>query len=427
MTTLSRRHLLGLAAAGAVSTGTLAACSSGAGGSDSLPSELTVQIWDPNQQAGVQAAVDGYATTDGASPVRVDLIPEDQYYTKLDASLGAGAGPDVMWQSSKAPDYIAGGALEPLDDYIAEAGIDMTQYATEIAELYNIDGKQYGIPKDMDAWVVVYNAALFAEHGVAEPSPEWTWEDMLATAQQLLDASGQQGSVLYFSNSLVNGFSDIVHQLGGSLVSEDGTQATVDSEQGREAFARLFELVDKGYAPDLSQKADFDSLTALISGSLFMSTVPSWDIVAISGSGAEKDTFKAVRMPSINGDYRANTNGLSYTLNAASKQKDAAFGLIEHLASLEGATQHAEAGAGLPAIAAAPDPWFTANENIGNIDAVRDAAQNVYLRTSTRVPASRPGISEAQTNVMPRIWAKEITVDEGLAEIQETIQGALDR
>ena len=38
-----------------------------------------------------------------------------------DTSLGAGAGPDVMWQSSKAPGYVAGGALEPLDEYIAKA------------------------------------------------------------------------------------------------------------------------------------------------------------------------------------------------------------------------------------------------------------------------------------------------------------------
>lgn len=426
MSSPSRRRFLTLSAAGALgvgAAGTLAACG---GRSASTSDELTVQIWDPNQKAGVQAALDAFVASDAGTPVRLDLIPEDQYYTKLDASLGAGAGPDVMWQSSKTPGYVAGGALEPLDEYIAKAGIDMSAYIPTITSLYSVDGHQYGIPKDVDTWVVVYNARLFAEHGVSEPSSEWTWEEMLELSQQLLDASGRTGAIGSFRTSLNSSVSDIAHQLGGSLVSEDGTTATLTSEPVVQSVQSLLDLVDSGFAPDLSQKADYDSLSALLAGNLFFAVVPSWDITAVASASEGPDHFKVVRPPSVNGSFVSNTNGLAYTLNAHSVRKDEAFALIRSLTSVEGASAHAGAGAGLPAIAAAQDAWFEANSSIGTIEAVRAAAENVYLRTTTRVPKARPGMDQIETIVMPQMWAGSLSVEDALEQANELMQEALD-
>jgi multiple sugar transport system substrate-binding protein len=426
MTTLSRRRFLTLSAAGALgvgAAGTLAACG---GRSASASGELTVQIWDPNQEAGVRAAIDAFAASDAGVPTRLDLIPEGQYYTKLDASLGAGAGPDVMWQSSKVPDYVAGGALEPLDDYITDAGIDMSAYIPAITSLYNIDGHQYGIPKDVDTFVVIYNARLFAEHGVAEPSPEWTWEEMLDVSQQLLDASGWTGAIGSFRTDLNASISDIAQQLGGGLVSEDGKTATLATEPVEEAVQRLLDLVEAGFAPDLSQKADYDALSSLIAGNLFFAVIPSWDLTAVAGASEGPDHFKAVRLPSVDGSFVSNTNGLAYTLNAHSQRKDEAFALIRSLTSVEGASAHAAAGAGLPAIPAAQDAWFEANSSIGRIETVREAAGNLYLRTTTRVPKSRPGMDKIETIVMPPMWAGTLPVADALEQANTMMQEALD-
>ncbi|MDO5676468.1 MAG: sugar ABC transporter substrate-binding protein [Propionibacteriaceae bacterium] len=416
------RALVALTAAGALMLG---ACGSenapgeaAAGG----PANLSVMIWDAAQQGGVQNAIDGFMAANPDYKVTLELVPSDQYYTKLDASLGAQSGPDVMWQSSKAIDYVEGGALEPLDDYIAAANLDMGQYDETITGLYNFDGKQYGVPKDMDTWLFLYNAGMFAELGVEEPAADWTWEDMVAKAEELKEKSGKAEAAVYYNNSMWNGVSTLVEQLGGHVVSEDGKTATLDSPEGIQAFTMLMELVDKGLAPDTSKRADFDPLTSLMSGNLAMSAIPSWFVSAVAQADGE---FKAVRFPSVNGSYVTDSNGLSYVMNTYSKNKDAAWKLIEYLTSEEGAKLHAEGGAALPAIKGAQAGWIEANKAIGNIEVVEDAAANIFLRPSTAHPAARPGVDKANKTVIPQIWSKQISIEDGVKQINDLIQAEL--
>ncbi|WP_304650881.1 ABC transporter substrate-binding protein [Tessaracoccus sp. OS52] len=425
MPVVSRRRLFSLAAAAGAASA-LAACSPEASKApDAASAALIVQIWDAVQKGGVQAAIDGFAKN-SSSTVRLDVLPEDQYYQSLDASLGAGKGPDVMWQSSKAIEYVQGGAIEPLDERIAEAGIDLSQYAPQITSLYNFDGKQYGIPKDMDAWVMVYNPAILDKHGVSAPSPEWTWQDMLAIGQELLDASGNRGNIIGYDTNLAFGCSDAVHHSGGRFVSEDGTKAVIDSDEAVDGFNRILELMDLGLAPNPAERADFDALSALTSGNLAIAMIPSWQISALGEAVTDDLPLTAVRLPSSNGNFACNTNGLSYMLNANSAAKDQAFSLMAWMTSLDGARLHAANGAGLPALPAAQDAWFEANSAIKDIDAVRVASENVYLRPSTAFPKARPGLTEASTNVLPQLWAKAVTVPEALAQMNDVIQRSLD-
>lgn len=50
---------------------------------------------------------------------------------------------------------------------------------------YNVDGKQYAIPKDFDTIGVWYNKKIFDEAGVPYPTDDWTWDDMADIAKQL--------------------------------------------------------------------------------------------------------------------------------------------------------------------------------------------------------------------------------------------------
>lgn len=410
---------------GALATLSLAGCSTGGetGASDNV--ELTVMIWDANQKDGVQKAIDGFVATHPGTSVKLNLVPADQYYTKLDASLAAGSGPDVMWQSSKAIDYIEGGALEPLDAFIEAAGTDLSQFNEMVTTLYSIDGKQYGLPKDMDTWVFILNTEIFARLGVAEPASDWTWDDMLAVAEELRKKGQPEGQVVYYNNALWNGVATLVHQSGGAVIKADGKTAGLDSDAGRNAFALLLDLVDKGYAPDTAKLADYNPLNSLLSGNLAMSAVPSWNISAVAAAASDGQ-FAAIRFPSVNHNFDTDTNGLAYTLNAASKHKDAGFELIGYLTSLEGARLHAQGGAGLPAIAEAQADWIAANKAVANIEVVSEAADHVFTRPSSAFPQSRPAIEKSANTVMPAIWARTMEVDEGIRQINDAIGSALN-
>ncbi len=387
---------------------------------------LSLMIWDPAQKAGVQKAVDAFQ---GANPgIKVDLIqvPPDQYYTKLDASLGAGEGPDVMWQSSKASYYVDGGALEPLNDYIKKDKLSLDDYNKKIVDLYNFGGKQYGIPKDMDAWTFIYNASVFKKLGVEAPKPEWTWDDMVRIAKEVKAKQGQSDVPLYYNYSFNNGVSSLVHALGGKVI--DNNKGTMSSAAGTKALEMIKALQDDGLILKVASSSDFNPVTSLISGKLAMAEIPSWNLSLLSKADQPEGTFQVIRMPSVNGSWTTDTNGLVYVMNVNSKQKDDAWKLIRFLTSEQGAVLHAEGGAGLPANSSkiALRAFVKANDKLGGLEqALSVTMDQSYLRTTTQFPKVIPGNAKISSTLMGPFYAGTVSAADTAKKIDDALNEAL--
>jgi multiple sugar transport system substrate-binding protein len=407
----------------------LAGCSAGSststsGGAESV--DLSLMIWDPAQTPGVQKAVDGFEKKNPNINVDLQQVPQDQYYTKLDASLGAGQGPDVMWQSSLAVQYAEGGALEPLDSYISDSRLNLEDYPKDITSLYNFDDKQYGIPKDQDTWTFVYNKAVFDKLGITDvPTNDWTWDDMVKISQEI-KAKQPDSAPLAVSYSFNNGVSSLIRSLGGEVVV-DG-KATVSSPEGEEALTMIKDLQDQGLITKIADAADFNPVNALISGQIGIAEIPSWNLSLLSQADVPEGTFEVVRPPSVDGKWSTDTNGLSYVMNANSKQKDAAWELIDYLTSTEGAVLHAEGGAAIPANKApeALDAFVQANASLGGLsDALSITQEQAYLRTSSEFPATRASNPEIESTVMGPYWSGSLTAPDATKGIDGILDKAL--
>ena len=385
---------------------------------------LSVMIWDPAQTNGVQLAIDAFEAANPNVEVTLDQIPPDQYYTRLDAALGAGAGPDVMWQSSRATFYVEGGALRPLDEFIERDGLDLGAYNPTIAELYKLGGSQYGVPKDFDAWVVIYNATVFEALGVTPPSAGWTWDDMISIATEVKAAqTGPTDIPLYYNYLWNSGVSSIVHSLGGTVV--EGEQGAVPMDIGVEALEMVRGLQEQGLIAPVADSGDLNPVNGLVSGTIAMSVIPSWNLSLLSGADVPPGTFHAIHLPAVNGNWMSDTNGLAYVMNANTQHPEEAWDLIQFLTSDEGALLHAEGGAGLPANKASEplEAFVDANKAIIGLEEALVTQQN-YLRTSTAYPASIPGIQEIHSSVMPRFYAGELSAEETVGMINEMITAA---
>lgn len=387
---------------------------------------LSLMIWDPAQKAGVQKAVDAFQDANPNIKVSLVQVPPDQYYTKLDASLGAGEGPDVMWQSSRASYYVDGGALEPLTNYIDKANLSLDGYNKQIVGLYHIGGEQYGLPKDMDAWTFIYNASLFEKLGVEAPKPDWTWEDMVRIAKELKAKQTSSDVPLYYNYSFNNGAASLVHALGGKVI--DNKKGVMSSAAGTRALEMIKSLQDDGLILKVADSSDFNPVSSLISGKLAMAEIPSWNLSLLSKADLPSGTFKAVRMPSVNGSWTTDTNGLVYVMNVNSKHKDEAWKLIKFLTSDEGAVLHAEGGAGLPANTskAALSAFVKANEKLGGLEeALSVTIDKSYLRTTTQYPKIITGNSKINSAVMGPFYAGSISASETAKKIDEVLDEAL--
>lgn len=181
--------------------------------------------------------------------VTVEVIPWSNYEEKYLTAISSGAGPDLGYMYMEMmSDYIDMGALEPFDSYLTDKEKDNFYYLDKGV----IDGKQYALPIVVgNARILCYNKKLLEQAGV-EKAPE-TWDEFLAACKKLKDAGitpiqQQWGDAS--KGSLNSIFFPYLWQAGGDLFSEDGKQATFNSEAGKKAVEFLYSLKKEGYLPD---------------------------------------------------------------------------------------------------------------------------------------------------------------------------------
>lgn len=88
-------------------------------------------------------------------------------------------------------------------------------------------GDLWGLPADVDPWVLYYNRDMFDTAGLEYPTADWTWDDLLTAAIQLsdpTDATPVYGLLLDLNRA---DFVPMVYQNGGTLVDNLVAPTTV--------------------------------------------------------------------------------------------------------------------------------------------------------------------------------------------------------
>jgi len=133
-------------------------------------------------------------------------------------------------------------------------------------------------------------------------------------------------------------------------------------------------------------------------------------------------------MPSVNGSWTTDTNGLVYVMNANSKHKDEAWKLIKFLTSEEGAVLHANGGASLPSntTKATLAAFVKANEKLGGLEqALSLSLDKSYLRTTTQYPKVISGNMKINSTVMGPFYAGKASASDTAKKIDEILNESL--
>ncbi|MFN3979988.1 MAG: ABC transporter substrate-binding protein [Caldilinea sp.] len=185
--------------------------------------------------------------------VQLEPVGSGDYYARILTQIAAGDPPDLLQIGDDAvPMFVDRGAFLPLDDFIASADypLDVSIYLPGVMEPGKWNGAQYLLPKDFSPMAIYYNKKLFDAAGVPYPQEGWTWDDLLATAQQLTvtDANGnvkQWG--IQLPGPWTTGFEYWVAAAGGRLISEDGATfiGYMDSPEVQNAVQFYADLYNK--------------------------------------------------------------------------------------------------------------------------------------------------------------------------------------
>ncbi|MCD7945692.1 MAG: sugar ABC transporter substrate-binding protein [Clostridiales bacterium] len=315
--------------------------------------ELEVWVWDSDQQDGIQEICDLFTEETGIA-VKVNVVTWDNYWTLLEAGASGGDMADVFWMHvQEAEKYMSGGILLDLTPYIeADEDIDMSNYYEGAVETFAYDGAYYGIPKDHDINVILYNKAIFDEYGFDYPDETWTWDTFYEVASGITAASG--GSVYGAAMNTTNdqdGWWNIVYAMGGTVISEDGTTSGLDSDETKAAMEFVGTLIDDAFAPQ--SLASENGTSGLFTNDLVaMICQGNYTLAGFTAYDGSENYATAV-MPY----YDANGNGqcddgervtiynsLAWSASASTAHPNEAAALVLWLSSYEMQVKQAELG-----------------------------------------------------------------------------------
>jgi multiple sugar transport system substrate-binding protein len=271
--------------------GLLASACTGAGDDEGTsPTEQTAQgpvtltFWHgytDTEADSLNALLDEWNADNPDIQVDPLFVNNDKALQKLTVALQGGEPPDITYQyGSSLPQLAAAPGLLDLTDWVEQPEVDWEDFIPGARTAATFEGKVLGIPALIDNLALVYNKTLFDDAGLDYPDADWTWDDFRAAAKALTDPTAKRFGFSYpmdASEDTVWHYDPLLWQNGGSILTEDQTQAAFNSAEGVEALELLTGMAvdDKSVFLDIQNSAYTDLFN---SGRIGMLVTGPWDL-----------------------------------------------------------------------------------------------------------------------------------------------------
>jgi multiple sugar transport system substrate-binding protein len=314
-------------------------------------------------------------------------------------------GTDVIWTA----EYAAQGWLLDVSDFISENGDSFIESTVATTEY---EGKNYAVPFNSNAGFIYYRS-----DEVDQAPQDW---------EALYEQAAQGNGVVYqgfrYEGLTVN-FLELLYSAGGNVLSEDGSEATADSQEVRDVLQFMADGIDSGAAPKaVTTYKEEESRRAFESGNATF--MRNWPYAYALGKDSKiAEQFDISTFPGYKGNEGAGVlGGYNLAIAAASKNPDGSLAFIEF------ATQPEQQK--LMATEASLPPTVTETYDDPEVKKAMPFAEE--LRSAIEQAQPRPvspvypQISEAIYNNVFAALQGDMSPDEAATTMQEDIQKALE-
>ncbi|TAH66717.1 MAG: sugar ABC transporter substrate-binding protein [Anaerolineaceae bacterium] len=381
-------------------------------------SEITISVWN-EQNADDELNMYLQAEKATGIKVNVNVIPESDYSSKLNqmvATKDKSSDIFVVWEND-IKNFADTKGIVALDKYLKESTINQDEFIDAVANLTEGLGATYGLPWCAATEILYYNQDMFDEVGIPYPNNDWAYSDFLEAAEKLTRYN-DDGTTEVYGFDLPNtqtwwagigGAGDQVYDAeSGQLVIGEGAKSFIDD---------CAQMVSKGIMPEPSS----DTSDKFASGKAAISWLGSWNI----GTYSDKLDFNwdIATIPTDKIKYNTLHTGF-YTINANSKNQDAAWKVIEWLMGEKGQEINSKSSGNPSALKSIADKgaWKVETATtIDNWEAVTDSlAAGVFGYTCLPSGVTNNAISLFNTALSGQINSQE-AVEEAMKYAAETI------
>lgn len=408
----------------------LSAC--GSSPMDDGTKKVKVAFWgSPEEIEIITNSISGWQEANPDIKIIFEHTPYTGYDSKILTRIAGGAAPDII---ATEVDYFvtfaSKGVLENLTPYAEkDADFSTDQFFPTIIDRFSVGDKLFAVPRDVAPFACVfYNKKLFDEAGLAYPTDDWTWDDMLRMARALTkkDESGRTTQYGFYGWAWQN----FVYGNGGGLVDnvKKPTKSRLDDQEtidGLQFYADLVNLYKVMPAPVALANLGMGIDLMFASGRLGMFLSGIWETPGLRRYDFQWDVAQFPKSP--NGTRGTGSGGSGYAILKSSKNKEAAWEVIKALTGAAGQAEIARRGLAQPSRVAVSqsDAWVGGNEPPQNKGMLNDAVQ--YIQFSPFHPKWRE-IEEKYLNPkLDLIFNGKVTAAEALKEITPKVNEMLQQ
>ena len=305
-----------------------------------ISGEVTLGQWEssPAEGTALKAALDAFAVAYPNIKVTQTTIAGD-YRAQMVNKFGAQDVPDLFYINAEyAPEWMGEGFLLPLDDYIAKQAFDTGKFFPDYLSIFQSDGKTFGLPKDGNTIAMAINTDLV-------PTPPATMDELVQVTTALKGNSAIKAPMC-LNASIDRGLAFIYAQ-GGSLLTDDGTAAAIDTPASKTAVQFYMDLFKNGLGQTNTQLGDGWCGEALGKGDVAIAFEGGWLKGAMDAFPDIKWQF--AEMPTGSSGQKVTINyTAAYGIGQDSKNKDQAWVLMQYLTGPEGMAKWTEGGIAVP-------------------------------------------------------------------------------
>lgn len=302
--------------------------------------DTTITFWDGNWNEETFAKIyDQWTAEHPDIKVEAEFLVDSGMSDKYTLALQNGTSADVVscaldWTTT----FANAGLLEPLDAYIANDGVDASQYVQGAINASSVDGQLYALPFRSETYVLYYNKDILAAAGY-DKAPE-TWDEVkeIAAACTKDDIFGYGICGTNYGNFSFQ-FITMLRCHGGTVLNEDRTASTLGTDTALQVAQLYYDL--SKYAPaSMLENDNVANRTLFANGKIAMYLSGIYDAPEIEKANPDLN-YACAMVPTANGAERSTIlGGWSVGISAKSENKEAAWEFVKWLTSSEIAAQY---------------------------------------------------------------------------------------
>lgn len=313
---------------------------------------VKLSVWKaphtPDDQKFFDDRLAAYAKDNPGVEIEYRVTPWETWQETYTAAFAGSDPPDISYMvNSFFPKFADAGSLVPLSQM---PGADIAKdwqplFDPAIWGLGERNGEAYGLPFLQSGISLVWNKTLFTEAGLDPETPPKTWDELIAFAKKLTKDDGSQWGYSIMDNTtgeMLNFVPVPIVNYGGPLATDDDTKWLAQGPEYEKGLQLQIDMIqtDKT-APPLGTFVGHDVDKAFLDGKIAMQLSYASFLQPLMKD--YPDFEMGVAMPPAGPMNDLSLGGVGYWMMAnASKNKEAAWKLMEYLTSAQVMNDYAQ-------------------------------------------------------------------------------------